>query len=389
MPLTKLFITTILISLSISVNAQKTSKADKDSTIYHFTMDYTVPSTPVKNQAKTGTCWSFATISFIESEMLRNGIEEIDLSEMYLIRHTYPVKAEKYIRMMGLFNFGEGGQAHDIINQMKLNGIVPEEVYCGMNINETRHNHGEMVSILQSILKAVNEKKGGKVTPRWTELFNAALDIYMGKTPEEFTYKGVNYTPMSFFQNKVKINTEDYIEFTSFTHHPFYETFSLEIPDNWTNQQYYNIPMADLIDIMNNSLKKGYSVLWDGDVTEKFFNQKKGYAVVPLKDWDDKTTEERDAKLELPEAEKNVTQEMHQSAFDNFSTTDDHLMHITGLAHDQNNTKYYYTKNSWGTDYKDKGFIYISEQYAKLNTIAIMVNKNAVPESIRAKCKIK
>jgi len=378
----------ILTSLIISVNAQNEKKNDDDSCVYHFTIDKLIKSTPVKNQAKTGTCWSFATISFIESEMLRNGLEETDLSEMYIVRQTYPEKAEKYIRMMGMYNFGEGGQAHDVFAQIKKYGLVPEEVYTGKNISEAQHNHGELVNILTSMLKAVNEKKGGKVTPRWKELFESALDIYLGKSPERFTCKGEEYTPQTFMQKKVKIIPDDYIEFTSYTHHPFYDKFSLEIPDNWTNQEYYNVPVEDIIAIMDNSLKEGYSVLWDGDVSERFFSQKKGYAVVPLKDWDERTTEEKDAELKEPEQEKIVTQEMRQAAFNNFSSTDDHLMHVTGLAHDQNNTKYYYTKNSWGTDYKDKGFIYISEQYARLHTVALMVNKNAVPQEILKKCKI-
>lgn len=385
----RLRLTLLLLSIMFAYVNADDKKNDKDSSVYQFIMDYQVKATPVKNQAKTGTCWSFATISFIESEMLKKGMEETDLSEMYVVRHTYPIKAEKYIRLMGLFNFGEGGQAHDVFNQIRKYGLVPEEVYSGLTIDEPRHNHGEMVNVLQSILKAVNEKKGGKVTPRWNELVDAALDLYLGKAPERFTYKGETYTPLSFLEKKAGINPDDYIEFTSYTHHPFYKTFVLEIPDNWTGQEYYNIPIDEMISIIDYSLKAGHSVLWDGDVSERYFKQKKGYAVVPLKDWDDKTTEEREAEPESPEAEKNVTAEMRQAAFNNFSSTDDHLMHITGLAHDQNGTKYYYTKNSWGTDYKDKGYIYISEQYARLNTVAIMVNKNAVPTEILKKCGIK
>jgi len=279
-------------------------------------------------------------------------------------------------------NFGEGGQAHDVINQIRDYGIVPEEVYTGLNIGEPKHNHGEMTSILESMLKAVNNKKGGKVTPRWQEAFESILDVYLGKVPAQFDYKGKTYSPKSFLKDELELNPDDYVEITSYSHHPFYKKIKLEIPDNWTVQEYYNLPIDELVEVMDNALETGYSIEWDGDVSEKFFNQKKGFAVVPLKDWDEKTNAEKEAKIKEPFDEKTITQEMRQKAFDNFSATDDHLMHIVGLYHDQNGNKFYNTKNSWGTDYSFNGFIYMSNPYIRLNTIAIMVHKDAIPKAI-------
>ncbi|RJP66057.1 MAG: aminopeptidase [Ignavibacteriales bacterium] len=353
--------------------------------IYTFTKDYEVKYTPIKNQARTGTCWCFSTVSFLESEAIRKGKGEFDLSEMYVVRNTYPKKADNYVRKGGTANFGEGGQAHDVINQIKEYGIVPEEVYTGLNIDEPRHNHGELSAILDNMLKAIVGKKGGKLTPRWKEAFNSVLDVYLGKTLDQFDYKGKTYTPKSFLKDELEINPADYVELTSYTHHPFYNKIKLEIPDNWTDQEYYNLPFDKLVEVMDNALENDYSVEWDGDVSEKFFNQKKGFAVVPLKNWDDMSGAEREEKITKPIDEKIITQELRQKAFDNYSATDDHLMHIVGLYHDQKGNKFYYTKNSWGTDFSYGGFIYMSQPYISLNTIAIMVHKDAVPKDIREK----
>lgn len=353
--------------------------------IYTFTKDYEVKYSPIKNQAKTGTCWCFSTTSFLESELLRTGKGEFDLSEMFVVRNTYPKKAENFIRNAGTANFGEGGQAHDVINQIREYGIVPEQVYTGMNIDEPKHNHEEMSAVLDNMLKAVNNKRGGKVTPRWEEAFNSVLDVYLGKVPTQFDYKGKTYSPESFLKDELELNPDDYVEITSYSHHPFYNKVKLEIPDNWTEQEYYNLPIDELVEIMDNALETGYSIEWDGDVSEKFFNQKKGFAVVPLKDWDELKNAEKEEKITKPINEKTITQEMRQTAFDNFSATDDHLMHIVGLYHDQNGNKFYNTKNSWGTDYSYNGFIYMSNPYIRLNTIAIMVHKDAIPKAIREK----
>jgi bleomycin hydrolase len=348
---------------------------------HEFKMIYNLPATPVKSQGKTGTCWSFATTSFIESELIRNGKGEFDLSEMFTVRYCYPLKAEKYVRYHASSNYGQGGQAHDVFMIIDKHGLVPEGVYTGKTFEQEKHNHGEMHAVLKSMLDAVVDKKGGKLTPVWMDAYKSVLDIYLGEIPEKFVYEEKSFTPGEF-RDYLEIDVNDYIEITSYNHHPFYEMINLELPDNWTNDLYYNVPVDEVVRIMDNALANDYTVAWDGDTgSDNFY--KEGYAVVPV--------EKRDADKERQEStdEKEVTQNMRQEAFNNYATTDDHLMHVTGLAENQNGTKFYYTKNSWGT--KDKGingYWYLSEQYVRLKTIAIVVHKDAVPEDIRTKLGI-
>lgn len=371
----KLSIISLLIPLMLFGQGKKET--------YEFTMVNQVQTTPVKNQSKTGTCWSFATTSFIETELMRVGKGEHILSPMWFVRFAYPSKAEKYLRYHGLFNFGVGGQAHDVTDVIKEFGFVPEEIYKGMNIGEDEHNHGEMASVLESIMDAVKKNRGGKITPLWKEVFESTLNIYLGKPIEEFTYQGINYTPKSF-ADSLGFNADNYIELTSYTHQPFYTQFDLEIPDNWSKDKYYNVPIDELMNVIDNALANGYSVCWDGDVSEKEFDRKKGIAIVPLEPLETKEGEEE--KSETPVKEKVVTQEMRQATFDNHTTTDDHLMHLTGIVEDQNGAKYYYTKNSWGTkDKKYDGYWYMSETYVRLKTVAIMIHKDAVPQTIKTK----
>lgn len=368
-----LFIPIIFLFFFNSSFAQEEEKKD----VHEFKMIYEVAATPVKDQGATGTCWSFATTSFLESELLRIGKGELDLSEMFFVRHSYPIKAKKYIRYHGSFDFGQGGQAHDVMNVIRKYGMVPDEVYSGLIVDKKKHNHSELSSVLKGTLEGV--VKGKKITPLWKDVINSTLDIYLGKLPEEFTYNDKDYTPISFAQN-LGINPDDYIELTSYTHKPFYTLIDLEIPDNYTHDLYYNITIDELIEIMDNALANGYSIAWDGDVGKDHFLRKECYAVIPENEKDE------DEKITEPEKEKIITQEMREEAFDDFSTTDDHLMHLTGLAEDQNGTKFYYTKNSWGTkERKYDGYWYMSESYVKLKTIAIMVHKDAVPKEIKAK----
>jgi bleomycin hydrolase len=240
-----------------------------------------------------------------------------------------------------------------------------------------------MASVLEGIVDAVKKNRGGKITPLWKNVFDSALNIYLGKPVEEFTYQGKNYTPTTFVES-LGFNPDDYVEITSYSHRPFYSSFDLEIPDNWSKDEYYNVPMDELMAVIDYALSNGYSVCWDGDVSEKEFDRKKGIAIVPLDPLEIKEGEEE--KSEAPVKEKTITQEMRQTTFDNYTTTDDHLMHLTGLAKDQNGNKYYYTKNSWGTkDKKYDGYWYMSEPYVRLKTVAIMIHKSAIPPDIKTK----
>jgi len=386
------FLSIVILSIPFEAHARKDKK--KKESAYKFETITEVKRTPVKDQYWTGTCWCFSTISFLESELLRNGKEEIDLSEMYVVRHTYPHKALDYIRMHGKANHSQGGQSHDVIDRIRRYGIIPENVYPGMNIGEKRHNHGEMSAVLNALLEAVLKCKGKRVTPRWPEAYNAILDVYLEKPPKTFTYKGKSYTPHEFAAEYLELNLDDYIELTSYTHHPFYKKCRLELPDNWTyNDDYYNVPIDDLEKIADHVLESGYSLVWDGDVSEReFSSRKKGYAIVPAKDWEDKTRAERekeeDEGITEPVKEKEITREMRQETFDNFLTTDDHLMHIVGVAKDQVGTKFYLTKNSGGTDRKYGGYVYMSRSYFRLKTTAIMINKHSLPEDIKTKLGI-
>jgi bleomycin hydrolase len=310
------------------------------------------------------------------------GKGEYDLSEMYIVRNLYPVKAEKYIRYHGLTNFGQGGQAHDVMMAWEKFGVVPEEVYPGRTSSDEKYNHSEMVAVLKSSMDAVINTKG-KITGNWEKVCESVLDIYLGDKPDTFEYDGKEYTAKSF-ADELEINPDDYVEITSYLRYPFYEKAVLEVPDNWTNSEYYNLPMNDMMSIIDNAIENGYSVAWDGDTSEKTFYRKKGYAVIPI----DNENKDEESKELLPEKEKVITQEMREETFDNFQTTDDHLMHLTGIAENQEGTKFYYTKNSWGTKYKYDGYWYMSESFVKLKTIAIMVHKDAILEDIKTKLGI-
>jgi bleomycin hydrolase len=361
-------------------------KKEKESNAYQFSTIKKIKHTSVKSQGRTGTCWSFATIAFLESEVLRQGkIKDLDLSEMYIVRHTYPKKAQNYIRMHGSATWGQGGQSHDVIDQMREFGIVPESVFNGKKIGQKDHNHSELSRVLKGMLDGI--LKSRKPTPVWLTAFNHVLDTYLGITVDEFEFDGKRYTPKSFMKY-LELNLDDYIELASCTQIPFYKQFRQVIPDNWTyNSNYYNIPLDDLEKAVDHAIEQGYSVCWDADISDKYFNTKKMFvALVPEKDDRDKTKKEKEAPIEQPIKEKIVNQELRQQQYDNFVTTDDHLMHLVGLAKDQKGNKYYIIKNSWGTkDMKYKGYFYISKAYFRLRTINIMVNKNSLPQELKTK----
>lgn len=308
------------------------------------------------------------------------------------------------MRLHGKFNLAGGGAFTDITNCLRDYGLVPESVYPGKVINEDGHVHGEMDNVLKSYTDAVIENKNRKLTPVWHDGFKKILDTYLGEIPENFTYEGKDYTPKSFAE-ELGLNADDYIGISSYTHHPFYETFILEVPDNWSWDPYYNVPVDDLIAIMDNAIENGYTVAWAADISEKGFSWKNGLAIVPELDianmsdsevskWDKLTRSEQEKRIydfAKPGKEKEITQEMRQVAFDNYETTDDHGMHIVGIAKDQNGTKYYYVKNSWNIkdEYAFDGYFYASEAYVRYKTMDIMIHKDAVPKKIAEKLGLK
>lgn len=347
-----------------------------------------VKASSVKDQGKTGTCWAFSTISFIESELMRMERGEFDLSEMYLVRNIYPKKAEKFVRMHGRSNFSDGGLAHDVMSTITEFGIVPEEIYMGRLSEKEEYNHHELQAVLDGMLNGLVDNKE-PLSKVWLNAYESVLDAYLGRNPEEFKYHNKTYNPQSFVEKVLGFNPDDYIELTSFNDRPFYQQVMLEIPDNWSNGFYYNLPLDEMVKVMENALENGFSIVWDGDISEREFNFSKGIANVPLKEWRNKTLDEKRNTGKIYEPEKKITQDMRQEAFITQTTTDDHLMHIVGLVQDDNRTKYYLTKNSWGRSNKLGGYIYLSESYVMLKTISIMVHKDAIPNKIAKKLSLK
>ena len=351
----KLFFLFLSFSIFSSLSAQ-----------YNFKHDIDLECTAIKNQANTGTCWSFATSSFIESEVMRKNKGQHDLSEMYVVRNIYQDKARNYLLRQGKANFSQGSLSHDLINIVRSGGLVPEGVYSGLLEGEKAHNHSEMEAGMKGFLDGVLKSK--KLSKKWPVALDAILDVYMGDAPESFTYEGKKYTPESFAKH-LDVDPADYVSLTSFTHHPFHTNFVLEIPDNYSNGQFYNVPLDELIATIDKALSKGYTVAWDGDVSEKGFDARKGIAVLPTKP-------SREDLFDKPGTELKVTQELRQENFESFSTTDDHLMHLIGTATDQEGNEYYIIKNSWGAISPYKGYLYMSKAYAAMKTVAIMVHKD-------------
>ncbi len=395
------YVLALALVMSSTAFAQKKNKNQKeDKKEYQFTLVKENPVTSVKDQNRSGTCWAYSALSYIESEILKAGKGEYDLSEMWIVRNAYMEKAERYIRFHGSATFAEGGAFQDIPYIIKKYGIVPEEVYRGLNYGTDAPDFSSVSPVLESFVKALAQSK--KLTTNWREALNALLDSYFGPVPEKFTYKGKEYTPKSFAAS-LGLNFDDYIEIGSFTHHPFYQPFMLEVQDNWLHANIYNVKLDELIEIMDKAIMDGYTIGWGSDVSEKGFSWKNGVAIVPDEDKKDLSGTEKEKWEKLTPAEKaaatysfdgsakekTITQEMRQEGFDDFTTTDDHGMHIVGIYKDAKGNKFYKVKNSWGDSGKYNGYFYASEAFVRYKTIDIQINKNALSAEMRAKLGIK
>ena len=391
-----------LCTISVSlIQAQdiETIKLNPESG-YDFTLVKEIEATPVQDQYKTGTCWSFSALGFFESELIRTGKGEHNLSEMYVVNHVYKDKADRYVRMHGKTNFGAGGAFVDIAHVWKNYGMVPEAAYTGLNYGTEKHNHSELDNILTAYVDAVIENKQKGLTSKWKEGYNAVVDTYLGEIPEKFEYRGKEYSPSSFAE-EMGLDMDEYVSITSYTHHPFYDQFMLEIPDNWLHIESYNVPLDDMMETIDHAIMNGYSFAWGADVSEKGFAFREGLAVMPEdestidvkgkdnKNFSDAGAEKVSNAFEAPVKQLEVTQELRQEQFDNWQTTDDHGMQVTGIVEDQNGDKYYIVKNSWGLDYNElDGYFFASESYVKLKTMNIYLHKDAIPKDLAEKLEI-
>lgn len=369
---------------------------------YVFEKEVHLDATPVEDQGNTSTCWSFSALSFFESEMIRQGIKNPDqLAEMYVVRKAYEAKADRFIRMDGKINFGEGGAFHDIPFVIERFGIVPKEVYTGQPNGPGEFDQSELFAVLNSFMQTIlaQVQQGQGIGTEWKKAYSSILDIYLGPDIKEFTYKGKKFTPQSYAAS-LGLNMDNYVSITSFSNDPFYKECELTIPDNWAFGDSYNVPLEDMVSVVENALKAGYTVAWGADVSERGFNFRQGIALVPedpstiqVKGRDSKgfnnagAEKSSDAFLE-PVKELKVTQELRQKGYDEKVTTDDHGMHIVGMYKDQKGTRYFLVKNSWGTENMPQGFLYVSENYFRLKTINVYVHKDALAKDLRGKLKI-
>ena len=393
----KIFAAFLVWMMAVAVIAQDTTE------VYQFETIYDLEATSVKDQHRSGTCWSFSGLSFLESEIIRLGKGPVDLSEMFIVRHCYADKAEKYVRLHGHLNFGPGGAFQDVIYVLKNYGIVPEQACNGLCYGEESHVHGEMDEVLKQYVDGVIKNKNKKLSPAWKDGFNGILNAYLGELPETFEVDGKSYTAQSYAKEVTGLNADDYIQVSSYSHHPFYSQFVIEVPDNWLWGKVYNVTIDDLMTIMENSLETGYTIGWASDVSEKGFSHTKGVAIVPETNtkemsgsersrWETMSRTERNKALysfDKPVKEQEITQELRQEAYDNYQTTDDHGMHITGMSKDQNGTKYFKVKNSWNTNNKYDGYFYASEWFFKYKTMSIMIHKDALTKELKKKLGIK
>lgn len=348
---------------------------------YQFTKVVDLTPSPVISQGKTGTCWSFSTISFLESEVKRLTKKDIDLSEMYIVRNTYPDKAYNYVYRQGKAQFSEGGLAHDVINAVRKGGVVPQENFTGFVGNTDKYDHSVMVQKLTGYVKNITHHPKAYMNEDWMKGFEEILTEYMGEKPKSFVYEGKTYTPQQF-ADYLKINPDDYVSFSSFTHYPYYKPFVLSIPDNFSNGSFYNLPLDEYMQLMSDAVQNGFTLSFSCDVGEPGFSAKEGMAILPAEG-----KKEEYFKILLPE--KWVTAEERQKSFEDFSTQDDHLMHITGIAKDQLGNLYFDVKNSWGTEnLGNAGHVYMSFPYIRMKSICFLVHKDALSKELKMKLGI-
>ncbi|WP_418697661.1 aminopeptidase C [Bacteroides sp.] len=392
----KLLLLAALGMLSLNTMAQDTPKEEG----FVFTTVKENPITSVKNQNRSSTCWSFSSIGFLESELLRMGKGEYDLSEMFVVHHTMVDRAQNYVRYHGDNSFAPGGSFYDVMYCLRNYGMVPQEAMPGIMYGDTLPVHNELDAVAGAYVNAIAKGRLTKLSPVWKKGLCAIYDTYLGKCPEKFTYKGKEYTPKSFGES-LGINPDDYVSLTSFTHHPFYTQMNIEIQDNWRNGLSWNLPLTEFMSVIENAVNNGYTVAWGSDVSEDGFTRD-GIAVMPdaargaeltgsdMARWTGMTAVDKRKELtSRPMPEITVTQEMRQEAFDNWQTTDDHGMLIYGIAKDQNGKQYYMVKNSWGTNNRYKGTWYASKPFVAYKTINVLVHKNAIPKAILNKLGMK
>lgn len=367
----KILIVLIVSGWFTSVSAQ--------TAVPQLTVVKKIEYTPIKNQASTGTCWSFSTVSLIESQTIKNGLGEFDISEMYIVRNIYTEKAKNYILRQGVAQFSPGGLGHDVIRAIANYGAVPESVYSGLMLGEKSHNHNKLDARLKSYLDSL--LKSRPVPQNWMKGFQSILDDHLGKAPETFQYRERQYTPQSFAKEVLRFSADDYVNITSFSHHPFYTAVILEVPDNFLNGSYYNIPLEEMMKLTERAVESGYSIMWDADVSNKGFKQSAGYAL-------QQREAEASGTINLDDQEIEFNQNVRQQLFENLTTQDDHLMHLVGMTKSKGGKKFFLVKNSWGEVGPFKGLIHVSEAYFAINTISLVIPKAALDNSLRSKLGI-
>lgn len=376
---------------------------DKEEDGYKFQTVKEIPITSIKNQNRSGTCWAYSSLGFFEAELLRLGKGEYNLCEMYLAHKTYEDRAKASVRLHGDISFSEGGSFYDAVYCMQHYGMIPEEAMPapGSLYGDTLANFTEFFPLATKYVESIAKSESKQLSPAWMNGLNGIFDAYLGKVPETFTYKGKTYTPQSF-QESLGLNLDDYVSLTSYNHHPFYKPFIIEIQDNWRWGESYNLPIDELMQVMDNAINNGYTFAWGSDVSETGFTRN-GLAVFPdteekaadlsgsdMAHWLGLSTYEKQKEAQTkPCPEKSYTQEERQRDYDNWTTTDDHGMLIYGIAKDVNGTEYFMVKNSWGDAGKYKGIWYASKPFVRNKTMNILVHKDAVPKDIKKKLGIK